>query len=735
MNRVPANYTGGRPSNVPDPGQEMAPEGMTIMGVSVARIAAIPLQRWKYTLVLLALCTGIAILYAKSTSEISYKLNGVLTHQTPAVSGDVLPPPKTLETLAADLKQNKTYYEKLNEKFDLHIPLERFPGAFVIDRGGENTQHILVQLTWPESQQGADLVNELMKLHCKEVEQYRRGQYEKVLKTTTAKLKEYESLLNAAVTARDGYLRKHLVTGSPKDRRTELLADVTRADNLISIAESQVFRLQAEVRKLHGDIAELQRQEKAGGAKLDDDQNQAFRQQRDALKIELITIEQELKTNQRNLEAKEKEHQLKKPLSEGPRPSILPSVVADLAREVQSLRGAVKASEAKLAIRTRQFEDLRPSSARLRELKSKLADKQVEQETTRATVAHHEAIRDNLRDKLQKLQPVIVGWEPLEQEVLRLQKLETDLRTRRAELELRLEQVASELIISSPATPSLFPFSDFKKRVVMGFALPLLIGLGLLVVRDMASTAWRAETLAEKMHLPVLARSSRAGRRIGQAAGLTPETCRALALRVRQAMPESGKVVMVSSLNDNKGIDQLVSEVGRCLGMRNERVLILDARIAEAQPERLAAQIERRVDGRDLGVLPGETAAADPAAGLVGLVQCLVFSGFDATDFTYHTRIPGVDYLPAGGPYPVTDALASEPMADLLEALCERYTIIVVIGPSITKGIDTEILAAYVDGVLVVVNEPLGNAAAEAELVMRALEEKHAPLLGAVICV
>ena len=74
--------------------------------------------------------------------------------------------------------------------------------------------------------------------------------------------------------------------------------------------------------------------------------------------------------------------------------------------------------------------------------------------------------------------------------------------------------------------------------------------------------------------------------------------------------------------------------------------------------------------------------------------------------------------------------LGSEPAA-----LRQRYTIILLVGPAVSLVVDTEILAAYADGVILVVNEPLSSYTPAVDDLFRSLREKEVPLVGAVLCV
>src|SRR5262249_13519846 len=161
-------------------------------------------------------------------------------------------------------------------------------------------------------------------------------------------------------------------------------------------------------------------------------------------------------------------------------------------------------------------------------------------------------------------------------------------------------------------------------KIAMGFMVPLLLGLGLMVGREMLTIAWRAETLAEKLRLPILAREA-PERQAGRAGGRSADEWRGVALRIRQCVPEEGVGVLFCSPNDGREIDQLIGRVSRSLGMRNERALILDARIAQSQADGLVALIDRRADGKPLEVAPQDSQAIKADPGLVGLIQYLVF--------------------------------------------------------------------------------------------------------------
>ncbi len=722
---------GSRPNNLSDLGQEPGSEGISLFGISLGRVVKIPLQRWKLSLLVLVLCTGAAILYAKIFSRSFYELSGTLIHRPAGEQKDV-PAPRTLETLMEELK-SPHYYKQLNEKFDMAIPPENFVRIFDVKRGIENSHVIEVRLKWEDSGQGADLVNHLMKLHREEVERYRRSDLERARQATTEALTDCDGQLKAAMKRRDDYLRGKQVS-NPKEKLAEIGREISRVDAQIDAVEAEHNKLKSEIAKVVEDIEGLKNKKDKDREPLgEDDSAEAYRQRKTQLEIDLITLKQELTRAQSTLRIKEKEYAVKKPLAdEG---IIIQSVIRELDLAIAGLRGDTEAARKKIDIRTRELNELRPGNARLRRLLVERSALQLKQTTVQRDEGRYKLQRENQRKRAEEMEGVEKEWAPLDREVKQLQKERDDLRGKQAELDLRLRNVAPELEIGSPAAPSISPISNARKQMMLGFLVPMLVCFGAMVALDMASTAWRAETLAEKLRLPVLARPSPGRRRAGQATELSPDECRGLSLRIRQFVPEDGAVVLISSLNDGPGVDPLVSGVSRYLGMRNERALILDARIAQAAAPGLTSLIERQAGGNGPQVVPSVAGAGGSALGPVGLVQSLVFERQNWSDFTHHTRMAGVDYFPAGGPYPMTDALASEPMEELLKALRKRYTIILLVGPALSRSVDTEILAAFADGMIVVINEPLSSSSPEVEELVAAIEEaKPALLLGSVVC-
>jgi len=309
----------------------------------------------------------------------------------------------------------------------------------------------------------------------------------------------------------------------------------------------------------------------------------------------------------------------------------------------------------------------------------------------------------------------------------------TSLETERKHLEDQLQTLRGlrgsdkkEFVVDSTARPPAAPQSGVNKKVVLvAFALPLLLVLAALVGLALVSPGWKAETLATQLQLPVLARAD--GQQLGG------EQARRLALHLRQYVADKGGTILFSSLHDGPDVDELVGNVGRYLGMRDESVLILDARIARAEPAEMAKLVERSVEL--VGIVAGteaEPERRDPRQS--GLVQYLVFDEQKPGSFIHPTTLRGVSFLPAGGPCDQSDALASASMKDLLARLRKDYSVILLVGPALAQTTDTEILAAYAHGIMVVLNGAPKDAAA-VQAFCQSLRDADAPLVGSVVCV
>jgi Mrp family chromosome partitioning ATPase len=726
--------TAGPPRGTPfDPSQDEAGGSISLFGVTPARALKIPLKHWILSLVLLALSGVAGYLYGEYRSTEKFNLVGRLVVQPPPPQKDI-PLPKDLDTLKDEMKKDE-YFAKLNEKFGLSIPPELWARLFDVKKPDSDAKIILVNLTWEDREQGKALVKEFMQLHLDAATDERKKDLIGARKSTKDSLASCEVRVSRARKDEQDLLDLKGFKGlDPKEKLTGLelaIKDLEKESRLVRASHNAHIidkgKLMEEIEKLEI----LQRQiptQSPGKEAIDPD----FEEKRDTLKTAIRKAQQELDKARLELTQSEGDFTVKEGLYK--KLVVTKPQLEQAQSRFRNAKSAVAGLEKDMEEFQAKLNKLRPTSLRLQEAKKELKTVKRLIENERGNLELNEQRLADTRKEQQQAEDIKRAWDPKHKEVEILEKERLELRQKESELDQQLGNVAGELRINSDVMSS-FPLSDRKKQSIIGFGIALVLGLGLMIGRELTTKTLRAEVMADRLRLPILAESDSGSSE--QASGLSSNQSRALSLRIRQYVPGEGAAVLISSLNERNTIDPLVTDLARYFAMRNEHVLILDARIAQAQARVLAGLIERRVDGEAPEVVPwvaNGPGAAGP--GVAGLVQYLVFEGQSYTTFTYqNSRLPGVDYMPAGGPYPVTDALASEPMDDLLKTLRKVYTLILVVGPAVTRDVDTEILAAYVDGMVLVLNNPLGTFSPTVEHFMRSLKQKHAPLLGSVICV
>jgi predicted nucleic acid-binding Zn-ribbon protein len=644
----------------------------------VGRVQQILKQRWRWVLAACVPCALLAVGMGLLFGQKMYVAEGTLLYHAPPVPESVkgVYTPSSFQTLA-DLVKSPNNLEALAAEFQLRIPPAVFAKLIEV-KTGYNTEKITVRLEWPERDQSAALVNKLMDIYIAQVAAIRRS----TLESQYASSKEGDERLKPDPKL-DGGNIADLNTELEKVKRelasqeTTLAAERSRQDNLLAQIEKQKEDIKALKFKAQDDAVETSKKRIA-------DLNRQITEK-------MGSLEEAKKILKDRKEDWETERRL-------------------LASKATT---AEKVAKAKLEVDTWTTR-VKTLTASINELKDAI----------KAEMANPSSpLLDAARARLRELEAQLAG---VDGQIDKLAKAQTALQLRTRQLKALLTRALmdfKEFEVVDRARPADAAYSTAKKYAIPAFVVPFVLFLGLIVVRDLRSSSGQAEALASELGLPLLARCA------GGTKGMPPEQARGLALRLRQYVSEAGGTILLSPVNDGDDVDDLMEHLGRYLAMRDERVLFLDARIARSRPAALSRLVERPVE---MVLSAGQTApqvSGQPC--LSGLVQHLVFEGHDPAEFIHPTGLGAVDFLPAGGPYPMTDVLASEPMKELLDGLRKKYSVILIAGPPASNTIDTEILAAYVNGIIVVLNGPAKQGAALGTF-FHSLREANVPLLGAV---
>lgn len=272
-----------------------------------------------------------------------------------------------------------------------------------------------------------------------------------------------------------------------------------------------------------------------------------------------------------------------------------------------------------------------------------------------------------------------------------------------------------------------------------------------------------AEQAARSLGIPrvsrgtFLAQPTNAGRR--PLHPVNSEAMRLLALRIQQSVPGAGALVLFSGLDHEKSAIPTISYLAECLARREERVLIIDAceRLhagragttrdmagamsltpIEASPAASAA-VEpvsngKPVSGRARGRRDGKADAANADSQtppVIGLSDFLRRQDLGLEQMICPTSIPGVDMIASGSSEFPREGLASSSLTALLDECRQRYTIILVAGPSTLFPSDLQMLCARADGILFTIPSTV-RPSKRGEEVVRDLVEMGAPIIGIV---
>jgi hypothetical protein len=295
-----------------------------------------------------------------------------------------------------------------------------------------------------------------------------------------------------------------------------------------------------------------------------------------------------------------------------------------------------------------------------------------------------------------------------------------------------------EFSISMPASMKTTKVESNKKKLfVLSFA-----ATAVLLCAPVFGLEWLAQRkspvarFADRWGLPVIAErllSNYSADAREPRDWRTDEAVRMTTLRIQQCMSRPGCVVLFSSLGKTPAPVQLMSSIAACLAHREERVLIVDAidpTLGKTLSKGLSDSRESsRKHLKANGRVPSGAALAQTLA--AGLSEYFSRECDGAADLIQPTACPGVDLISSGaGAFP-REAMASSCVTELFDHCRKTYSIILVAGPPVVERADFQMLAARADAILLgatraAVYDPVSRDA------VQDLIDLRAPVIGIV---
>lgn len=748
-------------------------------------LGAILARRWKWivfsTLVSLAAATYMTLNFSKSTWTYSSTL---LFKRLPMGSSEYSPP--TLSTMAEIVRTPQTV-RTLQHEFALDISREGLT-ASIDAQVPPNSDALVISLTWDHPAKAERMLTYLVELFLEQVSEMRRSTLESIMTDARVNVASSSDRLALAKQALLEFTQEHNVLDVEDDLARLLVqigdiemvletARLTKSnhevqlDKLLTVQDEAEKNAAADTQELAGEVASA---EEANPAVQDDlvalgppaagksPNAPASRRLRASVDLqrrsflqERIQEEQQRIAAKAQLELAEQEYQRAKALHSK---RYISDAEFQRAEAEYNMLMAMEGSESVLRWKN-QLERINSRMPNI--LYDNLQFGQMSPDMMAQTVArleldllagegqirHLEEFLKNKQSELQRLVTLRKRSQELTERVQVALNERQQAEARLASLRNSLEAESDYFSIVEPPGPALYPVrSNARRWFVLSFGGIGLLLVGPVLLKEALSHRERpAESAARRLGLPVLARSETSTLSkhayFPLESGRDDDCPRMLALRIQQFLEKPGSVMLFSSLNHRPPSIGLIARVAHCFVQRGERVILVDigktleGRIGFSElvnEEALEAARKRVVENNRAGMprflLRSKHRVEEQPLGVSDYIGGIES---DAEHLILSSCIAGVDCLLAGSiPLP-PEGVASRRMTDLLDQLRQKYSRVIVLGPTTAHPVDLEMLAARVDGIIFSTVGPRTENM-QGEEVVSNLIDLDAPILGFV---
>lgn len=306
-----------------------------------------------------------------------------------------------------------------------------------------------------------------------------------------------------------------------------------------------------------------------------------------------------------------------------------------------------------------------------------------------------------------------------EMDKLRMIRDQYDAKIREIKLERDTGGVSIDVI--DPAKAAEKPaLPDKRKVTVIAIAMGIVLGMVLAALREWLDDRMRsANEIRSSLGMPLLAvipqsSTKRSFSVSGQRVLLDPasdaaEAYRALRSAIQFAAPEGLRTLMISSPSSGDGKTTLTTNLGIAWAQSGKKVCIVDCDL-------------RKPTVHDIFSLKTTLGLSTLLAGRSTLENTV-----------QHTNVNGLDVLPCG-PVPANPAeiLNSQEFGATLEALADKYDIVLLDSSPVMAATDARVIAASTDATLIVLTAQSAHRRTT-EQTRDALESVGARIIGLVV--
>lgn len=301
-----------------------------------------------------------------------------------------------------------------------------------------------------------------------------------------------------------------------------------------------------------------------------------------------------------------------------------------------------------------------------------------------------------------------------------------DAEARYSRLNAQIDQVRQvkssplpEYVLSS--APAILSENDIKSNRNKLFAFAVLGSMFVFCIPSALVELWRlrpspVSVISRRWNLPMLGiQSSSLPSKLSrqERSALAKHELRLMALRIQQSLYDpKARVVLFCGLDHEESPMVLIKSLSKCFVQREESVLMI-----QTQP--CQVEIARRLSDKSNSQKAGRPGVSEYLAGEID----------DASQLIVNSGITGIDFLPGGCTMIASEAMASSRLTKLIDQFRDRYSMILMCGPSTLHPADLQMLAARADGIVFTVNKK-SLSSVYGEEVINDLIELGAPILG-----
>lgn len=712
-------------------------------------------HRWKAIVICIIAVLAVSVLVTLLFTRRTWEATATLLYTplpVPLDFQDLYEPPDLSST--SPLALSRTVLEGIKKDYDLPIPVKTLRKFVRVEPSPGSDNLLEISFEWGNSKEAAEIANSVAKRFRMEVGRVRKQAMKSYYTNLQKYLASCKTRLETARKRLNEYSANQNVIDADGDIEN-LQDEIHSLEEAHAKAERENVELAAQSKKIKSHIENLKHKdtEEARKAKEYEAAHESItdaRRRQDRLR-ELIGEERRIIKVKALLEAKRREYERAAKLV---KKQLIPKTKFEkIQGEMESLMAQIEENKSILKWKSelQKIDETVVPEGETKQTGSPI----ITQVLFRKLELDLQILANE--QKLFQLQKSLTAKRSLREQLVRrrhgFQTLEDDVDTidderRATEDRLAVLRTLSslgpvEFNVITPAEPAKYATHSNRKYLFAGiFVLGAMLSAAMISSLEIYKNGLM--TVEERLAifgLTKLGRMSPEVRDNLNRSSPCQKAVRQLALKIRQTVVHPGAIILFSDLDDgSKSPAALLAELALCMACRDERVLIWAANDSPDSQKAFDALIESEcltISHEPVGV-----SSREQASGIVeqtalqtrtqGLAEYLSFTCMDLPEFIFPTTMPGVDCLLMGQSKLPPEGFATHRMQEMLAELRNKYSIIIVDGPSVSQDDDLELLVPYSDGIVFLTHDAQSTSS-KADEVLRGLYQLHAPIIGGMI--